>query len=93
MAQHVAVILSITLTPSRGYRVVYTLRYASASAASGFMIPKEAQLRGFLQHFALAPEAIAQCLTSVHAGRTELLRLGALDQDYAERVLRRYTQW
>jgi hypothetical protein len=93
MAQHVAVTLSITLTQAREYRVVYTLRYARASAASGFMIPKEAQLRGFLQHLALAPEAIAQSLTSVHAGRTELLRHGSIDQDYAERVLRRYTQW
>ena len=93
MAQHVVVTLSITLTPSREYRVVYTLRYARASAASGFIIPKEAQLRGFLQYFALAPEVIAQCLTSVHAGRTELLRLGALDHDHAERVLRRGVLW
>jgi hypothetical protein len=93
MAQHVAVTLSITLTQARGYRVVYTLRYARASAASGFMIPKEAQLRGFLQYFALAPEAIAQCLTSMHAGRTELLRLSGIDHGHAERVLRRYTQW
>jgi hypothetical protein len=93
MAQHVAVTLSIALTRSSGYRVVYTIRYAKASAASGFTIPRHAQLRVFLQHLALAPEAIAQCLTSVDAGSTELLILGDIDHDHAERVLRRYTQW
>jgi hypothetical protein len=39
MAQHIAVTLSIALARPSGYRVVYTLRYAQASAASGFTIP------------------------------------------------------
>jgi hypothetical protein len=93
MALHVAVTLSITLARPRGYRVVYTLRYAKASAASGLTIPEAAQLRRFLQHFALAPEVIAQCLTSVDAGSTEPLILGDRDQAHAERVIRHYTQW
>ena len=53
----------------------------------------QAQLGVFLQHCALAPEAIAQLLTSVHARSTELLIIGHRDQDHAERVLRRYAQW
>jgi hypothetical protein len=68
---HIVVTLSIALARPSGYRVVYILRYAKASAASGFTIPRQAQLRAFLQHFALAPEAIAQLLTKVHAGSTE----------------------
>jgi len=92
MALHVAVTFSITLARSRGYRVVSTLRYAKASAASGFTIPTEAQLRRFLEQFALAPEALAASLTSVQAGSPALLRFGAIDQDYAERALRHYTQ-
>jgi hypothetical protein len=73
--------------------VVYILRYAKASAASGFTIPQQAQLQAFLQHFALAPEAIDQLMTKVHAGSTEQLTLGAIDHDHAERLLLRSTQW
>ena len=93
MVQHIAVTLIIALARPSGYRVVYILRYAKASAASGFTIPRQAQLQAFLQHFALAPEAIAQLLTKVHAGSTEQLTLGAIDHDHAERILRRYAQW
>jgi hypothetical protein len=93
MAQHIAVTLSMVLAKPSGYRVVYTLRYARASAASGFTISQQAQLRGCLEHFALAPEAITQLLTKVHAGSTELLTLGHIDHDHAERVLRSYAQW
>jgi hypothetical protein len=93
MVQHVIVTLSIALARPSGYRVVYAIRYAKANAASGFMIPQQAQLQAFLQHFALAPEAIAQLLTKVHAGSTEQRTLGAIDHDHAERILRCYAQW
>ena len=93
LEQYVAVTLSITLTRSGGYRVVYVIRYAKASAASGFTIPRTAQLRALLQRFALTPEAIEQVLTTVQAGSSELLRLGHIDHDHAERVLRSYAQW
>ena len=93
MVQHVIVTLSIGLASPSGYRVVSVIRYAKASAASGFTIPRQAQLQAFLQHFALTPEAIAQLLTKVHAGSTEQLTLGAIDHDHAERILRRYAQW
>ena len=93
MVQHVIVTLSIALARPCGYRVVYVIRYAKASAASGFTIPQQAQLRTFLQHFTLTPEAIAQLLTKVHAGSTEQRTLGAIDYDHAERILRRYAQW
>jgi len=93
VAQSIAVTLSITLTQASRYRVVYVLRYAQASAASGFTIPRTAQLRALLQHFALTPEAIDQLLTSVQGGSPALLRFDDIDQDYAERVLRHYSQW
>ena len=93
MVQHIDVTLSIGLARRSGYRVVYILCYAKASAASGFTIPQQAQLQAFLQHFALAPEAIAQLLTKVHAGGTEQLTVGARDPDRAEHILRRYAHW
>jgi hypothetical protein len=70
--------------------VVYILRYAKASAASSFKIPRQAQLREFLQHFGLAPEAIDQLVTKVHAGGTEQLTFDAIDHGRVERILRRY---
>jgi|SRR4029434_2228124 hypothetical protein len=90
MVQHIDVTLSIALARPSGYRVVYILRYGKASAASGLTIPRQAQLRAFLQHFGLAPEAIDQLVTKVHAGGTEQLTFGALDHDRVERILRRY---
>jgi hypothetical protein len=93
MMQHVLVTISIALARPSEYRVVSVIRYAKASAATGFTISRQAQLQAFLQHFALAPDAIAQLLTKVHAGSTEQLTLGAIDHDHAERILRRYAQW
>jgi hypothetical protein len=90
MVQHIVVTLSIALARPSGYRVVYILRYAKASAASGYKIPRQAQLREFLQHFGLAPEAIDQLVTKVHAGGTEQLTFDAIDHGRVERILRRY---
>src|SRR4029453_8087570 len=90
MVQHIDVTLSIALARPSGYRVVYILRYGKASAASGLTIPRQAQLRAFLQHFGLAPEAIDQLMTKVHAGGTEQLTFSARDSARVERILRHY---
>jgi hypothetical protein len=91
MARHIAATLTIALKRPRGYQVVYILRYAEAAeAAAASTILRHAQLRAFLQHCALTPQAIDQLLTRVHAGSREVLDIGQMEYDHVERLLQRY---